>query len=348
MLLRLQNPLTDADLDSVVRLATELGYRPRLLDGRRDLLELDGPGAPEHRSRLEELTAVAAVLDAGDARELFHKTSDRKATHVVVGAAQFGAGAASIIAGPCAVEDETRLVQIAREVKAAGATLLRAGAFKPRTSPYSFQGLGLEGLPILARVRAETGLGIVTEALDPRDVDAIAQVADVIQIGTRNMSNAALLREVGRLRKPVLLKRGFGATVKEWLYAAEYVLAEGNDQVVLCERGIRGFDTFTRNVLDVGAIAYLKTLTHLPVIADPSHAAGRSDLVPALARAGIVAGADGLLVEVHSAPWEVHSDGNQAVSLPDFKALAEATEQLLALDGRRLCVARSSETPATV
>jgi 3-deoxy-7-phosphoheptulonate synthase len=237
------------------------------------------------------------------------------------------------------VQDEERLLEIARAVRAAGGTLLRGGAFKPRTSPYSFQGLGREGLERLAHAREETGLAIVTEVLDPREVETVGQVADVFQIGSRSMSNAPLLREVGRTNKPVLLKRGLSATVREFLLAAEYVLSEGNAQVILCERGIRGFDTVTRNVLDVGTVAYLKRATHLPVIVDPSHAAGRAELVRPLARAGLAAGADGLLVEVHPRPGEAHSDGDQAISTAEFGRLAAEARALCALDERTLVTA---------
>jgi 3-deoxy-7-phosphoheptulonate synthase len=265
---------------------------------------------------------------------------------IPVGNARFGAGNLSLIAGPCAVEDEERLEEIARGVLRTGAWLLRAGAFKPRTSPYSFQGIGVEGLDILDRVKASTGIGVVTEVLDPRDVERVNETADMIQVGARNMANFPLLVELGQLSTPVLLKRGFGATVEELLGAAEYILAEGNRSVILCERGVRGFDSITRHILDVGAVAHLKKTTHLPVIVDPSHAAGRADLVRPLARAGIAAGADGLLVEVHPHPEEVHSDGAQAVSLSSFERIVEDVTTLAALDGRRLV--RSGLPPSSM
>ena len=343
MLLRLQRGLDPSEIDPVLALAAELGYRTRFLDERRELLQLDGPGRPDHRSRFEDLAAVQAVLDPGNARELFERAPGRPDTRVEAGDARFGAGDLALIAGPCAVEGWQRLEEIARAVQSAGATLLRGGAWKPRTSPYSFQGLKDEGLDLLARVKAETGIGIVTEVLDPRDVARVGEVADVFQIGARSMANAPLLVEVGHYGKPVLLKRAFGARVRELLLAAEYVLAEGNQQVILCERGIRGFDTVTRNVLDVGAVAYLKRTTHLPVVVDPSHAAGRSDLVRALARAGVAAGADGLLVEVHTEPAEVHSDGAQAVSPELFGAIARDVAAIAAIDGRRLVLPETSE-----
>jgi len=331
-------------------LCKELGYTTRFLGGRQELLELSGPGAPDHRSRLADLAGVVRVLDVGAARELHERATGsgdtRPDTIVRIGDAVIGGGNVSIIAGPCAVEDEGRLAEIANAVRRAGATALRGGAFKPRSSPYSFQGLGAEGLAILGRVKALTGLGVVTEVLDPRDVEAVGEVADAFQIGARSMTNFALLREVGRTRIPVLLKRGFAATVRELLLAAEYVLSGGNEQVVLCERGVRGFDSVTRNLLDVGAVAHLKGATHLPVIVDPSHAAGRADLVRPLARAGIAAGADGLLIEVHPAPGEVHSDGAQAVGLDAFARIVADVRALCAIDGRTLVTSQLSESPA--
>jgi len=216
--------------------------------------------------------------------------------------------------------------------------VLRGGAYKPRTSPYSFQGLGARGLEFLARARAETGLAIVTEVLDPRDVERVAAVADLLQVGARSMTNGALLSEVAASRKPVLLKRGVAATVREFLLAAEHVLARGNERVILCERGVRGFDKVTRNILDVGTVAHLKRVTHLPVIVDPSHAAGRRELVLPLAKAGLAAGADGLMVEVHPRPAEARSDAAQAVSPADFAEIARHARELVRLDGRRLAL----------
>jgi len=255
---------------------------------------------------------------------------------VQVGAARFGGGYVSLVAGPCAVEDEERLLEIARGVRERGASMLRGGAYKPRTSPYSFQGAREAGLERLARAKLETGLAVVTEVLDPRDVEAVGAVADMFQIGSRNMTNTPLLVEVGKSGIPVLLKRGFAATLRELLLAAEFVLAEGNRNVVLCERGIRGFDPSTRNVFDVGAVAHLKRATHLPVIVDPSHAAGRPELVRALARAGVAAGADGVLVEVHTHPIEAHCDGHQAIGFAEFERLAHDVRALCALDERKL------------
>ena len=343
MLLRLRPNAPRADLEAVLSLARELGYEARFLDAGRQVLEAlrAAPGAPSDRARFEDLSAVAHVIDAADAPELSARAASAAPTQVRVGErgqAAFGGGVVSIIGGPCAVEDEARLSEVATAVRRAGAVLLRGGAFKPRTSPYSFQGLGREGLERLARVRAKVGLPVVTEVLDPREVERVGAVADMFQIGSRSMTNFPLLREVGRTRKPVLLKRGFSATARELLLAAEYILAGGNHDVVLCERGIRGFDTVTRNVLDLGTVAWLKRATHLPVIVDPSHAAGRADLVRPLARAAIAAGADGLIVEVHPDPSEVHSDGAQAIPLAEFAQLVEDVRRLVELDGRRLAV----------
>ena len=355
MLLRLHTPLSADALGSVLGLAADLGYRTRFADSARRVLELEplqelgaGQDSAAHRSRFEDLACVAAILDTGAARELHARTglaaSDVVDTVVRVGAARFGGEHFALIGGPCAVEDEARLLEIARAVRDAGGTVLRGGAFKPRSSPYSFQGLGERGLELLALAREATGLAIVTEVLDPRDVERVGSYTDMFQIGSRSMSNAALLAEVGRTQVPVLLKRGLAATAREFLMAAEYVLAGGNPNVVLCERGVRGFDTVTRNLLDLGTVAHLKRATHLPVLVDPSHAAGRADLVRPLARAAVAVGADGLIIETHPNPAEVHSDGAQAVSLSTFADIARDARQLIQLDGRVF----SEPSPETV
>jgi 3-deoxy-7-phosphoheptulonate synthase len=232
-----------------------------------------------------------------------------------------GSGTPVVIAGPCSVESHEQILATARAVRQAGGHLLRGGAFKPRSSPYSFQGLGQRGLELLAEARHVTGLPVVTEVLDVRDLDLVYRYADVIQVGSRNMHHFPLLREVGRIDKPVLLKRGFAATIEEWFLAAEYILAHGNDRVILCERGIRTFETATRNTMDLAAVVLAHLETHLPVIVDPSHAAGRSDLVPAFARAALAAGADGLIIEVHPDPARALSDGQQSLHLDQFAQL---------------------------
>ena len=354
MLLRLKNDLEPRDLDELVQACGLLGFDTRPVpvseEGGDHLLELIvEPGVelgPEVRSRLEDHFAVAGIIGGSGTSELHQRGPGRPDTVVRVGDAVFGGGRASLIAGPCAVEREDLLLDVARRVRAAGATMLRGGACKPRSSPYSFQGLGRDGLEMLQRVGREVGLATVTEVLEPGDVEPMMGLCDMFQIGSRNMSNSPLLREVGKSGKPVLLKRGMSATAREFLLAAEYLLAGGNDQVVLCERGIRGFDKATRNVLDVGTVAHLKRATHLPVIVDPSHAAGRADLVRPLARGGIAVGADGLIVEVHSDPIHALSDADQAIRPDEFERVAADTRALLVLDGRDL--AEPTTEPQTV
>ena len=344
MLLRLQSTLQEQDLQAILTLCQELGYTTRFLDEAKELLQLEGIQAPNHRSRLTDLTGVVGILkDPSPGERVYSQPGEAEQCVVPVAEARFGAGNISLIAGPCAVEDRDRLIEIAVSVKRSGATLLRGGAFKPRTSPYSFQGLGQVGLDYLAEAKAEAGIGIVSEILDVRHVSQLELVVDMFQVGARNMANYELLKELGKTRTPVLLKRGFGATVSEWLGAAEYLLAGGNESVVLCERGVRGFDTVTRHMLDIGAVAYLKTQTHLPVIVDPSHAAGRADLVRPLAKAGLAAGADGLMIEVHPRPAELHSDGAQAISLSLFDQIALEAQALAQLEGRRVVLPQAGE-----
>ena len=245
---------------------------------------------------------------------------DESRTVVRVSGVEIGAGL-TVIAGPCAVETEAQTLATAEAVKAAGADMLRGGAFKPRTSPYSFQGLGLEGLKILDRARRATGLPIVTEVTDPRDVSWVAEYADVLQIGTRNMQNFSLLKEVGRAGRPVLLKRGMFSTLEEWLHCAEYVLSEGNPEVILCERGIRTFESYTRNTLDLSAVPAIHELTHLPVIVDPTHSTGRVSLIEPMSVAAVAAGADGLIIEVHNDPSAARCDADQALTPALFARL---------------------------
>ena len=235
-----------------------------------------------------------------------------------------------IIAGPCSVESEEQICRIARKVKDAGATMLRGGAYKPRTSPHSFQGLGVEGLKYLRKASQETGLPVVTEVMDTRDVELVAEYADVLQIGTRSMQNFALLKEVGKAKRPVLLKRGMGSTIEEWLGSAEYILAEGNENIILCERGIRTFENRTRNTLDLSAVALLKQMTHLPIIVDPSHGTGCRDLVEPMSLAAIMAGCDGLEIEVHDRPEEALSDNEQQILPKKLEQIVKKTKLLLA------------------
>ncbi len=247
-----------------------------------------------------------------------------------------GGNRVHVIAGPCSVENKTMMIGIAEDVKKAGATFIRGGAFKPRTSPYSFQGLGEKGLEYLAEARKKTGLPVVTELMDPRDLEVIVKYTDIIQIGARNMQNFRLLLDVGSVKKPVLLKRGLSSTIKEWLMSAEYIMSKGNHQVILCERGIRTFETATRNTLDLSAIPVLKQLTHLPVVVDPSHSVGKWDLVAPMAKAAVAAGADGLLIEVHSNPEEAMSDGEQSLKPNAFKKLMEELKPIAKAVGREI------------
>lgn len=265
-------------------------------------------------------------------------SSAGKIKPVAVGPVVFGGPDVPVIAGPCSVETEEILLQTARAAREAGASLLRGGAFKPRSSPHTFRGLGEEGLKLLALAREETGLPVVTEVLSPRDVELVARYADMLQIGSRNMQNFPLLQEAGRSGKPVLLKRGFANTIEEWIWAAEYVLAEGG-QVVLCERGIRTFERATRNTLDLSAIPVIHSWTHLPVCVDPSHGVGHSPWIPAMARAAVAAGADGLMLEVHPQPEKAWSDGRQSLDLESFRRLMASLPPVAEAIGRRMAVA---------
>ena len=264
------------------------------------------------------------------------KSTRRQQTIVPVLDLEIGGGEFITMAGPCSVETEFQLMATANHVRRAGARILRGGAFKPRSSPYAFQGLGLEGLKMLSRARDESGLAIVTEVLSEEDAPMVAEYADILQIGTRNMENYTLLDAAARTGRPILLKRGMAATIADWLRSAQLILDHGNPNVILCERGIRTFETATRNTFDVSAIALLKQVSHLPVIADPSHAAGHSDLVPALARIAVAAGADGLIVEVHPNPAKAWSDGSQSLDFAGFDEMMADLEPWLALRGREL------------
>ena len=284
---------------------------------------------------LDTLTCVAEVIRITAPYKLISRENHPTTSTVSVGGVPIGPDTFTLIAGPCAVETPEQTLAAAELAKQAGATLLRGGAYKPRTSPYAFQGLGVAGLRILAEVREATGLPVVTEIVDPADVEVVCEYADMLQVGTRNMQNFPLLQAVGAADKPVLLKRGFAATYEEWLMAAEYIAQRGNLDIVLCERGIRTFETATRNTLDVTAIPMVHRLSHLPVIVDPSHAAGVRDLVVPLARAGIAAGADGLIVDVHPQPESALCDGAQALQGAALVELTDAVATLPALLGRR-------------
>lgn len=324
MLIVLTPGCSPSDRQRVVAAIEEAGCTWTPLEaGGRTLLHVSG-----ELERLREVPfrvwpGVRRVVALTEPYLLAGLEHQAEPTVVKVGEVRVGGGSFTIIGGPCAVEDGETLRASAQAVKAAGADLLRGGAYKPRTSPYSFRGLGVEGLRLLREVSLETGLPTVSEVTDPRHVEACVGSVDMLQIGTRNMSNFDLLVEVGRSGHPVLLKRGQAATIAEWLLAAEYVLAQGNPNVVLCERGVRGFDPSTRNLLDLSAIPVLRTRTHLPIVVDPSHATGRAAYVPALARAACAAGADGVMVEVHAQPAAARSDAEQALEPEGFRELCE-------------------------
>ena len=335
--------ITDAELDHIRERVEGMGLRVHLSRGeRRTIIGCIGDERLLAEVPLQSLPGVESVTPVLKPYKLASRefSADRSAVRVgdALGAsvAVFGTEAVAVIAGPCSVEGRDMLHATAAAVRDAGAVVLRGGAFKPRTSPYSFQGLGVEALRLLADVRAETGLPVVTEVLDTRHVEVVAEYADMLQVGARNMQNFALLAELGRAQRPVLLKRGLSATVEELLMAAEYVMANGNRDVVLCERGIRTFERATRNTLDVSAIPVLQRATHLPVVVDPSHGGGTAELVAPLAFAAVAAGADGLIVEVHPDPACALSDGDQSLAPDRFAHLMTRLEAFAAAAGRRL------------
>ncbi|MGH2447255.1 MAG: 3-deoxy-7-phosphoheptulonate synthase [Chloroflexota bacterium] len=325
------------EIDGVVESVRRLGFRPHVSQGEETtIVGVIGHSSPLDLESLELLPGVDHMVPVTKPYKLGSRDFRPVNTVVSVEGISFGGEPVVIVAGPCAVESEEQLWETAQAVKAAGATVLRAGAFKPRTSPYSFQGLGRNALEMLDRLRKELGLAVVTEVLSVDDVDLVARHVDILQVGARNMQNFSLLQAVGRSGHPVLLKRGMSATVEELLMSAEYILANHNDQVILCERGIRTFETSTRFTLDISAVPVLKYVTHLPVIVDPSHAVGKWRFVPAAAKAGLAAGADGLIVEVHPRPAEALSDGAQSLRCDRFATLMDELRPLAAALGRSL------------
>ena len=341
MMIVMTEGATDEQVSHVAELIEGTGAQVHVSKGET-LTVIGAIGDREHDSRvaglgLEQLDSVDRVVPIAKQ----YKLSSRQIKHgedsvLDISGTKIGGGNFSLIAGPCTVESRDQLLSAAVAVRDGGASMLRGGAYKPRTSPYSFQGLGVEGLKLLAEAREETGLPIVTELMDARDIDAVLEVADVIQIGARNMQNYPLLTELGRAGRPVVIKRGLSATLEELLMAAEYVLKEGNESVILCERGIRTFETAYRFTLDLMAVPVLKEMTHLPVIVDPSHAAGRRDLVEPLSLAAAAVGADGIIVEVHPDPQNAVCDGPQQIEANDFAAYAERVAAAAALAGRTL------------
>lgn len=335
MLIVMDSQATAEDVRRVVAAVEGVGLSAHAIPGaQRTAIGVTGNRGSVESAAFENLPGVAEVIAVTAPYKLVSREAKREDTVVSVGGVAVGGPAVVVVAGPCAVESEKQALDIARHVRDAGATLYRGGAFKPRTSPYSFQGLGEEGLKILARVREETGLPIVTEVLDTENAELVADYADCLQIGARNMQNFALLKKVGRMRKPVLLKRAMSATIEEFLLSAEYILSEGNYEVMLCERGVRTFANHTRNTLDLSVIPYVKRISHLPILVDPSHGTGKRLKVLPMSRAAVAAGSDGLLIEVHDHPELALSDGPQAL-LPDmFVQLMKEVRLLAPVVGR--------------
>ncbi len=340
MIIVLRPDSTSEQIDHVLDHIRTLGFKPHLSRGEhRTIVGVIGDEERLANQPLSAIPGVEQVLPILKPFKLASREMRAADTVVTVGGdgvpcVRIGGGSLALIAGPCAIESEAILETIAGAVKAAGANLLRGGAFKPRTSPYSFQGLGEAGLKILHDVGRRHGLPVVTEVMDPRQVELVHRYADMFQIGARNMQNFDLLKEVGQAHKPVLLKRGMSATVKDMLMSAEYILSEGNPDVVLCERGVRSFEDSTRNMLDLSSVPNVKSQSHLPIIVDPSHATGRPDLIPAMSRAAIAAGADGVHVEVHSCPEKALSDGPQALLPAQYAALTRDLRRLAEVMGR--------------
>jgi 3-deoxy-7-phosphoheptulonate synthase len=337
MIIVLRPDATEEQQDHIIKKLKGLGLHVHISKGtERTILGAIGDEAILQSVPLEAIPGVEKVLPILKPYKLASRDFRKENTVIDVGGMQIGGNRIAVMAGPCAIENKTLLVEIAKEVKAAGANFLRGGAFKPRTSPYAFQGLEEEGLKYLAETRERVGLPVVTEVMDPRDIDMIVKYADILQIGARNMQNFRLLKDVGLCKKPVLLKRGISATIKEWLMSAEYIMSGGNHQVILCERGIRTYETATRNTLDLSAIPVLKQMTHLPVVVDPSHAVGKWDLVAPMAKAAVAAGADGLIIEVHSNPEEALCDGEQSLKPKSFKQLMEELRPIAVAVGRTI------------
>ncbi|MGD9496921.1 MAG: 3-deoxy-7-phosphoheptulonate synthase [Armatimonadota bacterium] len=340
MIIVMRPDSTERDVELVVQRLAERGYGHHISRGEERTI-IGAIGAPDHEKdviagQFSVLPGVERVVPILKPYKLISREHNPRPASVMIGSARVGGGHLAVIAGPCSVESAEQVIQTARAVKQAGAVALRGGAYKPRTSPYSFQGLGAEGLQYLADARAETGLPIVTEVMDVRQLERVAQVADCVQIGARNMQNYDLLREAGSCGKPVMLKRGFSSTVEEWLKAAEYIAAGGTLQIILCERGIRTFETATRFTMDLAGMAAARRETFLPLVADPSHAVGISSLVAPMALAAVAAGADGLLIEVHPRPDQALSDGPQSLTPAAFAELMKQVRTVAEAVGREM------------
>lgn len=338
MLVVMKQGATPAQVEAVCQWIRDKGYTPQPMPGaQRTAVGLVGNDGRVNGSPLEDYPGVAEIIYVSNPYKQVSREWKQETTIVEIApGVRFGGTEVPIIAGPCSVENEQQILESARAVKAAGAVALRGGAFKPRSSPYSFQGLGLEGLKLLKLAKQETGLPIVTEAMDEAGAELVAEYADMIQIGARNMQNYSLLKMAGKLKKPVLLKRGMAATIQDLLLSAEYLLAEGNPHVVLCERGLRSFDTTSRNLFDLTAIPVVQSLSHLPIVADPSHGTGRRDKVLPMSRAAIAAGADGILIEVHPQPEKAMSDGAQSQTPAQFAETVVQLKRVAEAIGRRI------------
>lgn len=332
------------DIGAVVDRIKKLGLKEHISQGvERTIIGVLGQNLLDLQDKLQLLPGVEEIIPVSKPYKLASREFHPQNTVVRVNGVAIGGDEIVIMAGPCAIESEQQLLDTARQVKADGANILRGGAFKPSTSPYHFRGLGKKGLEILAKTREATGMPVITEVMTPNDVELVANYVDILQIGARNMQNFILLDEVGKTRKPVMLKRGLSSTIQEWLLAAEYILAQGNEQLILCERGIRTFETSTRNTMDISAIPIIKKVSHLPIIADPSHATGKWYLVAPLALAAIAAGADGLMIEVHPNPVLALKDGAQSLTFESFRQfvsqaipIAQATGRKLATSGTKV------------
>jgi 3-deoxy-7-phosphoheptulonate synthase len=337
MIVVMHKEATKEQVERVVHQIEALNFKAHISEGETaTVIGVIGPNAIEIKDSLVHLGGVAQIIPITKPFKLSGREWHPDDSIYRVGDVQVGGDRLFVMAGPCAVESREQMMATARAVKAAGAHFLRGGAFKPRTSPYTFQGMGLHGLKLLEEALAETGLGIITEVMAPHDVEAVAASADILQIGARNMQNYNLLYEVGQVHKPVMLKRGLSATIEEWLLAAEYILSRGNYQVILCERGIRTFETMTRNTLDLNAVPVVRELSHLPMVVDPSHGTGNWRWVEAMACAGVAAGAHGLMIEVHPNPAEAYSDGPQSLKFANFEKLMGSVSRVAEAVGRTL------------
>ncbi len=338
MLVVMRSDAAGEEISSIIQTIEELGFQAREIRGvQRTAIGIVGSVDGLDESSLRGLPGVSEIIRITRPFKLVSREWKPENTVVAVSdCVSFGGKSIPIIAGPCSVESEAQIIEAATVARAAGATLLRGGAFKPRSSPYSFQGLGIDGLKLLARARELTGLPIVTEAIDPQGINIVSEYADIVQIGARNMQNYSLLKEAGKIEKPILLKRGLASTITELLLSAEYILTEGNDRVILCERGIRGFDTPARNIFDLTSIPIIQGLSHLPIIADPSHGTGSREYVPSMALAAVAAGADGLMVEMHPDPARALSDGAQSLYPAQLTELVTQIKEIASTIGREV------------